>query len=129
MEGNSVSVRLDFQHFTRQLQLPNQALIAPDRFAEALHLQQQDLAELARVHRSTISAAPGNARLQGFMRNTLRVLSAASEVQGDRQGAIYWYRNTPIPDFGHRTAEQLVSEGKTDTIISYLTSIASGSSG
>ena len=63
------------------------------------------------------------------MRNTLRVLSAASEVQGDRQGAIYWYRNTPIPDFGHRTAEQLVSEGKTDTVISYLTSIASGSSG
>ena len=95
----------------------------------ALHLRQQDLAQLAHVHRTTVAEAPTNAKLQHFMRDTLRVLSASMAVAGDRDRAIYWYRNTPIPEFKHRTAEQLVSTGKTDAVVSYLLSIESGSTG
>jgi hypothetical protein len=50
-------------------------------------------------------------------------------VAGDRDRAIYWYRNTPIPEFRHQTAEHLVSIGRTDAVVSYLQSIESGSSG
>ena len=76
-----------------------------------------------------MSAAPGNARLQKFMRDTLRALSAAMEIQPDRSRAIYWFRNTPIQEFSHCTAEQLVSRGRVDAVISYLESVASGCTG
>ena len=63
------------------------------------------------------------------MRDALRVLSAAMAMTGDRDRAIYWYRNTPIPEFKHQTAEHLVSTGRTDAVVSYLQSIMSGTSG
>ena len=94
-----------------------------------MHLRQQDLAQLAHVHRTTVAEAPSNAKLQAFMRDALRVLSAAMAMTGDRDRAIYWYRNTPIPEFKHQTAEHLVSTGRTDAVVSYLQSIMSGTSG
>jgi hypothetical protein len=94
-----------------------------------LHLRVQDLARLAGVHRTTVTEAPANPRLQSFLREALRVLSAAYELTQDRDRSLFWFRNEPIPEFGHRTAEQLVADGKTDSIIAYLTSITGGSSG
>jgi len=119
----------DFPGFAEEFRAPGQSVIQPERFAAALNLQVQELAQLAHVHRATVSEAPANAKLQGFMREALRVLSAAFDVVRDRQRAIYWYRNSPIPEFQHRTAEQLVAERKTDAVLSYLASIGSGSSG
>lgn len=124
-----MAAQLDFQAFAEGLRVPGLPLIAPDRFAEALHLRQQELAQLARVHRTTVADAPTNAKLQQYMRDTLRVLSAATEVSGERTRAIYWYRNTPIPEFEHRTAEQLVSAGKAEAVMSYLLSVGGGSTG
>ncbi|MBL8528688.1 MAG: DUF2384 domain-containing protein [Burkholderiales bacterium] len=120
---------LDFQAFAEELRMPGQPVIAPDRFATALQLRQQDLARLAHVHRTTVSEAPANVKLQQFMRDALRVLSAAIDITGEHGRAIYWYRNTPIPEFEHRTAEQLVSAGKTDAVVSYLMSVAGGATG
>lgn len=124
-----MGVDAGFQSFADELRSPGQPLIAPERFAAAMHLRQQDLAQLARVHRTTVAEAPTNAKLQAFMRDTLRVLSAAMGAAGDRDRAIFWYRNTPIPEFQHQTAEQLVSTGKTNAVVSYLLSIEAGSSG
>jgi hypothetical protein len=112
-----------------EFRAPGQPLIRPERFADALNLRIQDLAKLAGVHRTTVTETPGNARLQRFLREALRALSAAYEVTRDRDRSIFWFRNTPIPEFGHRTAETIVAEGKTDAVIAYLTSIAAGSSG
>lgn len=92
-------------------------------------LRQQELAQLAHVHRTTVAEAPANAKLQHFMREALRVISAAMMVRPDRDRAIYWYRNMPIPEFHHRTAEQLVSTGEAEAVVSYLLSIESGSAG
>jgi hypothetical protein len=124
-----MEAQVDFQTFATELQSPGQPVIAPDRFAAAMHLRQQDLAQLAHVHRTTVAEAPTNVKLQQYMRDSLRVLSAAFSVAGNTDRATYWYRNTPIPEFGHRTAEQLVSDGKTEAVVSYLTSIESGSTG
>jgi DNA-binding XRE family transcriptional regulator len=124
-----MAAQLDFQAFTEELRAPGEPLIAPERFAEALHLRQQDLAQLAHVHRATVADAPANAKLQQYMRDALRILSAATEINGERLRAIYWYRNVPIPEFEHLTAEQLVSAGKTDAVFSYLLSVGGGSTG
>ena len=118
-----------FLGFADEFRAPGQPLIQPERFAAALNLQIQELAQLAHVHRSTVSDAPTNVRLQSFMREALQVLSAALAVAQDRDRAIYWYRNAPIPEFNHRTAEQLVADHKTDAVLSYLTSIGGGSTG
>jgi hypothetical protein len=118
-----------FPGFAEEFRAPDRPLIQPERFAEALHLRLTDLATLAGVHRTTVTETPSNARLQGFLREALRALSAAYDVTHDRDRAIYWYRNSPIPEFAHQTAEQLVAAGKTEAVISYLTSIAAGSSG
>lgn len=118
-----------FMGFAEEFREPGQAVIRPERFAAALNLQLQDLAELAHVHRTTVSEAPANARLQGFMREALQVISAALEVAQDRGRALYWYRNAPIPEFQHRTAEQLVADHKTEAVLAYLQSIQAGSSG
>jgi hypothetical protein len=125
----AMSAAVGFHDFTQELQEPSQPFISPTLFASAFGLRQQDLADLAGVHRATVGAAPGNAKLQKFMRDALRVISAAMEVQPDRSRALYWFRNAPIPEFSHRTAEQLVSRGKVDAVISYLESISSGSTG
>jgi len=118
-----------FMGFAEEFRTPGQPVIHPERFAEALHWRVQDLAQLAGVHRTTVTETPSNARLQGFLRDVLRALSACFEVTHDRDRSIFWFRNTPIPEFGHRTAETLVAEGKTDAIVEYLTSIAAGYSG
>jgi transcriptional regulator with XRE-family HTH domain len=115
--------------FAEEFRMPGQPVIQPERFAEALHLRVQDLAKLAGVHRTTVTETPSNARLQRFLREALRALSAAFEVTHDRDRSIFWFRNSPIPEFGHRTAETLVAEGKTDAVVAYLTSISAGSSG
>jgi uncharacterized protein (DUF2384 family) len=115
--------------FTEQFQSTGQIAIEPGKFAAALQLQIQELAQLAGVHRATVREAPSNLRLQSFLRESVRVLAAATEVSGDQGKAMFWFRNEPIRDFGYQTAEKLVSAGKADAVIDYLQSIESGSTG
>ncbi len=119
----------DLLGFAEEFRAPGQTVIQPERFASALNLQVQELAQLAHVHRTTVSEAPANVRLQSYLRRAVQVLSAALEVANDRDRAIYWYRNVPIAEFGHRTAEQLVADNKTEAVLSYLDSIGAVSTG
>ncbi len=50
------------------------------------------------------------------MREMLKVISAATELTGDVDKAIYWYRNEPIPDYGHRTAAKLFADGQVELV-------------
>ena len=94
--------------------------------ANILGLQQQDLAELAGVHRNTLRTHPESPRLQSALRDLMRVLSAAAAVQPDPQRAIFLVKNEPIPTFRHKTLLQLVQEGRTEDAIGYLESISTG---
>lgn len=89
-------------------------------------MQLQDLAALAAVYRNTIRAYPNTPRLQAVLRNLMRVLSAASIIQSDRDRALFLIKNAPIPAFRHKTILQLVAEGRTDAAIDYLESVSSG---
>lgn len=94
--------------------------------AELFGLQLQDLAALASVHRNTIRTHPNTPRLQAVLRDLMRVLSAASVVQPDRDRALFLIKNAPIPAFRHKTILQLVSEGRTDDAVDYLDSVSAG---
>lgn len=115
--------------FSLSLKAPGQSIIDVGRFRERFELSQQALANLSGVHRSTVADAPSNEKLQSLMRDALRVVSAAVAITGDEERAIYWLRNTPIPEFGHRVAMDLLADGKVESIVKYLRSIESGFSG
>jgi hypothetical protein len=42
---------------------------------------------------------------------------------------MFWYRNEPLPVFGYKTAEQLVSDGRAEDVIRYVVSLEAGAAG
>lgn len=103
--------------------------LSPTRFGDVLNIDVQTLATQAHVHRNTISRAPASESVQKFLREALRVMRAAHDLSGDVGHAIFWYRNEPLPPFGYKTAEQLVSEGRTEDVLRYVGSLEAGAAG
>jgi hypothetical protein len=121
---------LSFPDFLQGLREPgSRTALSPALLASALELPVQDLASLAKVHRNTLQLAPSSPKVQSAIRDVLRVLSAAHELTGDIDRAVFWFRNHPIPDFGHRTAMQLVEMGKVQAVIDYIESRSAGATG
>lgn len=117
-----------FMDFLRDREVGAVAL-SPKRFSEALNVDLQTLAGLAHVHRNTLSRAPASESVQRFLRESLRVIRAATDLSGDVERALFWYRNEPLQPFGYKTAEQLVSEDRTDDLLRYIASLVAGVSG
>lgn len=103
--------------------------LSPKRFSDVLSIDVQTLATQAHVHRNTISRAPASESVQKFLREALRVMRAAHDLSGDMTRAIFWYRNEPLPPFGYKTAEQLVSEGRAEDVLRYVASLEAGAAG
>jgi len=108
---------------------PGTSRFSASNVAALLGLHQQDLAELAGVHRNTLRTHPESPRLQSALRGLMRVLSAATAVEPDPQRAIFLVKNDPVPAFRHKTLLQLVQEGRTEDVIGYLESISAGFAG
>jgi hypothetical protein len=105
--------------FVDSLQEPRTPYISPRRLSKALGVKVANLAQLTGVHRNTLRN-PSSERLQGRMREMVKVISAATELTGDVDKAIYWYRNEPIVDYGHRTAAELVPEGHAEAVLAFI---------
>lgn len=103
--------------------------LSPKRFSEVFNVDLQTLAAQAHVHRNTLSRAPASESVQRFLRETLRVIRAAADLSGDVEKALFWYRNEPLQPFDYKTAEQLVSEGRTDDLVRYIASLEAGGAG
>ena len=120
-----------YKHFVEFLKDPDEpaTVLSPKRFSQAMHIDLQTLAEQAHVHRNTISRAPGSRGVQEFLRQALRVIKAATDLNGDLNKALFWYRNEPLSVFGYKTPERLVSEGRTDDLLPYMASLEAGAAG
>lgn len=105
---------------------PGTSRFSASGIASILGLQQQELAELAGVHRNTLRIHPESPRLQSVLRDLMRVLSAATAMEPDPQRAIFLIKNEPIPAFRHKTLLQLVQEGRAEDAIDYLESVSAG---
>lgn len=108
---------------------PNTLYLSPTRAAEFFGFQVQEVAEGAHVHRNTVRERPSSPAVQKYLRDLLRVLSAAEAVTGDRRRAAFLIRNEPLRVFDHKTADQLIREGHAEDVIGYLESIAGGAAG
>ena len=120
-----------YQHFIDYLRDPGTSapVLSPKRFSQALNIDLQMLAEQAHVHRNTISRAPGSRGVQDFLREALRIIKAATDLTGDLNKALFWYRTEPLAVFGYKTAERLASEGRTDDVLRYVSSLEAGAAG
>lgn len=105
------------------------ASISPKRFRQVLSLDMQTLATKAHVHRNTISRAPGAESVQGYLRESVRVMRAAADITGSVEKAIFWFKNNPLPTFDYKTAQDLVSEGRTEALLRYIQSLQAGFAG
>jgi len=114
-----------FIDFLRDRELGAVAL-SPKRLIEVLGIDLQTLANQAHVHRNTLSHAPASESVQRFLGEVLQVIRAAADLSGDIEHALFWYRNEPLPPFEYKTAERLVSEGRTDDLLRYIVSLGTG---
>jgi hypothetical protein len=114
-----------FDQFMNSLRDPafEAPIVSARRFSDALHIDLQTLAKQAGVHRNTLSRMPASESVQRFLREALRVIRAATDVQGCVRQALFWYRNEPLSEFGYKTAEQLVSSGRTEDVLRYIVSL------
>ncbi|MCG7602127.1 DUF2384 domain-containing protein [Halomonas sp. McH1-25] len=104
-------------------------IISPKMFCLALGMDVQTLAARAHVHRVTVNRAQGAEKLQAYLRDAVRVMSAAAELNGAFQDAAFWFRNEPISAFDFKTPEQLVSEGRAEDLLRYVQSLIAGAAG
>lgn len=108
------------------LDTPDSPYLSPNKVAHVFSLQLQELADAAHVHRNTLNARPQAPKVQALLQSILRVLSAATELFGSREIALSWMRNEPVPALRHKTALDLVREGRTEDVVSYLESMSGG---
>ena len=67
--------------------------------------------------------------VQNFLREALRVIKAVADLTGDLNKALFWYCTEPLAVFGYKTAERLASEGRTDDVLRYVSSLEAGAAG
>lgn len=121
----------NFDGFMHFLYEPNigAAILSPTRFITLMNMDIKELALQAHVHRNTVTRAPESEGLQRFIREAVRVVRAAADIAGDIDRAIFWYRNEPLSVFKYKTAEALVSDGRTDDVLNYVMSLQTGAAG
>ena len=64
-----------------------------------------------------------------FLREALRVIKAGTDISGDVNRSLFWYRNEPLSAFGYKTAEHLVPEGRAKDVLRYVASLEAGATG
>jgi hypothetical protein len=103
--------------------------LSPIRFIAWLGIDLQTLARQANVHRNTLGSSPSSEKVLQFLREALRVIRAATDISGDVDYAIFWYRNEPLQPFDYQTAETLVSQHRTEDLLSYIMTLRAGAAG
>jgi hypothetical protein len=105
---------------------PGSRYLDPRRFLDLTGMQVQDLAALAGVDRNTVSRNPHSPRIQGAVGRMVQLLESATEVAGDMNRALLWYRHQPIEAYRFQTPAELVAKGHADAVIAYLDDLRHG---
>ncbi len=96
--------------------------------AQSLGMSKAQLAETAGVSIDTLyrTNRAGSAKTQARLREMLEIVDRVSDWAGGKDQAMAWYHAEPIPEFGGRTAESLVKDGKATAVRDYLDHVALG---
>lgn len=95
------------------------------RFRERLKFSQPVFAHHLRTTASTVRKWE-QGEVQSYLRESVRVICAATDIAGGVENAIYWFKNNPLPVFDYKTPQDLVSEGRTEALVQYIQSLRAG---
>lgn len=103
------------------------------------HIQSSALARSLHITKAELAAALGlpaetlrkrdreyNRVTQRRLRDAVEILNRVSHWTGSDLQAYAWYRSEPLPQFGQRTASELVAEGLADAVKTHLARTAVG---
>ncbi len=105
---------------------PRAGGISPELVGGALRMSVADMSKVTRLHRNTLTRAPGSPSVQERVGEVARIVSAAAELIGDDNKAAVWFRHQPLAGFEGRTAEELVAAGHADAVLKHLDQLADG---
>lgn len=102
--------------------------IAIDELSAALRTTKEELAQSAGLGRDAVmrKARLKSPTTQRRLREMIEIVRRVEDWAGSPMAAYAWYRATPLPGFGDRTAEMLVRQGKADAVRRYLDEVALG---
>lgn len=93
---------------------------------ERLRVDKQQLAEMLGLPLKLLSQDPLQEEARDRLRKIVHIFGYIEPWAGSAKQALDWYRSTPIPGFGQRTAEELVKSGYADAVTNNLERIAIG---
>jgi hypothetical protein len=94
--------------------------------ADGLGVTLSELARLAGIARNTLTAKSSARKVDQALSPVVRIIAMASEMTGDEQRSVIWFKHQPIPGWAGKTAYDLVAEGKADKVLAYLEAVRSG---
>ena len=101
--------------------------ISPQRMSKALNLPLARLAKLAHVHRNTLAHRGRSPAVQEGLGTVARIIELAAELlNGDKVGAVVWFRYRPLAGFDGKTAEELVTTGHAEAVVAHLDLLREG---
>lgn len=113
--------------FLEAVREPKQSWISPQRVSAALNINLKRMAEVAQVHRNTLTRNPNSPEVQMRLGQVVRIVNrAAAMLGGDLERAKVWFRYEPLAGFDHKTAEQLVAAGHADAVEVHLDMLTEG---
>jgi uncharacterized protein (DUF2384 family) len=109
-----------------QVAAPNAAAVDPQRLAAMLGVTLTELADLAGLHRSSLSRNPHSPEIQGKLGLLTTILARAAEVGGGTEKAVLWFRHQPIAALGHARPADLTAAGEGKAVLQYLDALEHG---
>jgi uncharacterized protein (DUF2384 family) len=108
--------------------LSSEGRVDVDRITESFGMSKAKLAETVGVRPDTLQrlARASSPKTQTRLVEMVEIVSRVADWAGGVPQAMAWYRAEPLPEFGGRTAESLVKDGKAVAVRDYLDGVALG---
>lgn len=103
--------------------------IDPKRLACLLGMAQNELAALARIHRTTLARNPSSSDVQVKLGEIATIVARAADMASNPNKAVLWFRHQAVPAFGFRRAADLVQEGDAKAVLAWLNALEDGAYG
>ena len=106
--------------------------ISPKRLSERLRMPisgKDGLSSLVNLHRNTLTRSPGSTKVQMRLGELSKILAYATELAGDSNRAVIWFRYQPLRGFDNKTAEDLVRAGHAGAVMKHLETLYHGAYG
>jgi uncharacterized protein (DUF2384 family) len=105
---------------------PGQGFLSPRRMSQALRMPLSELSRVIHLHRNTLARQPQSDLVQARLGEIARIIALASDLVGDANRAIVWFRHQPLQGFDRKTAEELVAAGHGEAVLKHLETLAEG---